>query len=175
MNQGVAIRLAAESDLAGIHAIYDPHVLGGVCTFETTVRTEAQRREWLAQHHPVRHPCLVAVVEQPGGGERVVGWATLSAWSPRAAYARTAESSVYVAPDQAGRGVGRSLMDALLAHAIDHTPVRVVVARIVQPNDASNRLHRALGFAPVGLLRRCGEKFAQLHDVLIMDLHLDGG
>lgn len=165
----VRCRRAVVGDLAGIFEIYDHEITGGVATFETMVRTPEQRLEWWAAHPPERYPVMVA--EDGAGG--IIGWAALSSWSARPAYARTAESSVYVRSDWRGRGVGRSLMTALLAETLHGTGVRVVVARIVQPNPGSNRLHESLGFSRVGVLRRCGEKFGRILDVLLMDLQLD--
>ena len=162
----MTIRAATEQDLAGIFAIYDHEVLSGICTFETTVKSPEERIEWFARHGPARYPLLVA---EEGGA--ISGWAGLSAWSPRQAYVRTAENSVYVASSARGRGTGRLLQELLAA--AQETPVKVLVGRIVQPNVPSVRLHESLGFKPVGVMRRVGEKFGKLLDVLIMDVHLD--
>lgn len=164
------IRPASIEDLAGIFAIYDEHVLRGISTFETVPKSAGERLEWFDAHRAGMYPLVVA----EEGGE-IVGWAGLSAWSPRQAYARTAENSVYVRADRQGRGLGGALLRDLIEHADHDTPVRVIVARIVQPNPASVRLHEAEGFAPIGLMRRCGEKFGRLLDVLLMDRHADGG
>lgn len=160
------IRPAATADLAGIAAIYDPEVLHGTATFMTVPRTAAQWRAWLAEHDPPRHPVLVA------DDGTVAGWASLSPWSVREAYARSAESSVYVHPDRQGRGVGRALMRRLLDDAPRHG-VAVVIARVCDENTASVRFHESLGFRTVGVQRRIGEKFGRLLDVRIMDAHLD--
>lgn len=165
----LVIRPAEPDDLEGIFAIYDEHVLRGISTFETIPKTTKEREEWYTGHRPDHYPLVVAVDD---GG--VIGWAGLSGWSARQAYARTAENSVYVRTDRQGRGLGRLLLHDLIERADRDTPVRVIVARIVQPNPASVRLHKAEGFAPIGLMRRCGEKFGTLLDVLLMDRHSDG-
>jgi phosphinothricin acetyltransferase len=163
VKDGVEIRTAAARDLEGIFRIYDREVLEGVATFETVPRTPAQRDEWLAAHSGP-HPAVVAVAAE---GE-VAGWAALSAWSPRPAYARSAESSVYVADAWRGRGIGEALMRDLLDRAAGGGTVRVVLARIVLPNDASVRVHERLGFARVGVIRGNGEKLGRVLDVLLM-------
>lgn len=172
-----AVRLATRADLPGIFAIYDREVLQGTCTFETEPRPPAERDAWFNAHAPERFALLVATAGPDHAGAGVVGgilgWAGMSPWSPRPAYARTAETSVYVHASARGRGVGRRLMEALVAHALAHTPARVLVARIVVPNDASVRLHESLGYARIGTMRRCGEKFGRILDVLLMDRHLD--
>jgi L-amino acid N-acyltransferase YncA len=162
------VRLAAPADIPGIFEIYDEQVLHGIATFETVVKTPEERQAWLDAHPPQRYPALVAAEQ-----DRVLGWAGLSPWSPRQAYARTAENSVYIHQAQRGNGLGKLLMTELIARALRDTPVRLMVARIAQPSPASVALHESLGFRPVGTLRRCGEKFGRILDVLIMDLHLD--
>ena len=165
------LRLAERADLAGVFHLYDEHVLRGTCTFETIPKTPAERDAWFDAHPPARHPLLVA--SSPDHPAVILGWAALAPWSPRQAYARTAENSVYVDPAHRGRGLAHALLADLMARALRDTPVRVFVARIVQPNPASVRLHERLGFRQVGLMQRCGEKFGRLLDVLLMERHLD--
>jgi phosphinothricin acetyltransferase len=165
------IRLAKALDLDGIFSIYDQQVLHGIATFETVPKTHEERQGWFEAHPPAKYPALIAT--QDGGDGSVLGWAGLSPWSPRPAYARTAENSVYVHEAWRGKGLGKLLMRELIAMALRDTPVRVMVARIAQPSPGSVALHTSLGFKPVGTLRRCGEKFGRILDVLIMELHLD--
>jgi L-amino acid N-acyltransferase YncA len=161
------IREAAEGDLPGIFAVYDAEVLRGTATFETVPRTPAERVEWFQAHPRSRYPVVVA---EEGGA--VLGWARLQPWSPRPAYARTAEDSVYVRADARGRGIGRALLAEILGRARG-AGIAVVLARIAEGNPASVRLHAAAGFRTVGTMRRVGEKFGRILDVELMDLHLD--
>jgi L-amino acid N-acyltransferase len=163
------VRAAAAEDLPAIFAIYDHEVLTGVATFDTEPFSEAQRRQWLEKHGDARHPALVA-----DEGGTVVGWATLSAWSDRCAYARAAEVSVYVHPDHQRRGVGRTLLAALI-DAARQAGLGVLLARITTESAVSLRLHEAAGFRCFGTMRRVGEKFGRILDVELLDLHLDGG
>ena len=164
-----AIRDATLEDLPAISAIYDEQVLHGTATFDTEPKSVAERREWFEAHPRERYPVIVA----EEGGE-VIGWGRLAPWSPRRAYARTAENSVYVRKDARGRGAGRALLEALLARA-RAAGISVILARVADGNPASLRLHEALGFRPVGTMRRVGEKFGRVLDVTLLDLHLDGG
>ncbi len=166
---GVLVRDASPADLPAIAAIYDEQVLHGTATFDTEPRTPAAWRTWFGEHPRDRYPVLVA----EEGGE-VVGWARLTPWSARCAYARSAENSVYVRADRRGHGAGRALVEALLDRA-RAAGIAVLLARIAEGNPASLRLHEALGFRPVGTMRRVGEKFGKVRDVTILDLHLDGG
>ena len=160
------IREAKLDDLDGIFAIYDREVLHGTATFDTVVKSTQERLDWFATAGN-RYPILVA--EQ---NNRVLGWARLYAWSPRRAYDRTAENAVYVRDDARGKGAGRALMQKLIEVA-PQRGVHVLVARIVEGNPASVRLHEALGFKTIGVMRQVGEKFGTLLDVRLMDLHLD--
>jgi L-amino acid N-acyltransferase len=161
------IRSATLDDLPGIFAIYDPEVLSGMATFETVARTPAQRLDWFNAHATARHPIVVAA-----DGPAILGWASGSRWSPRPAYDRAVETSVYIAAGQRGKGLGRSLMQDLIGRT-QQAGAGVLIARIVEGNPASLALHESLGFQTVGITRRIGEKFGRLLDVRIMDLHLD--
>ena len=164
----VTIRDATYDDLAGIFAIYDDEVLRGTATFETVPRNAVERQEWFEAHPRDRYPVIVA--ERAG---RVLGWARLQPWSPRPAYARTAENSVYVDRTMRGLGVGRALLKKLLRRA-KTAGIAVVLARIADGNPASIALHEKAGFKTVGVMRRVGEKFGRILDVTLLDCHLDG-
>jgi len=161
------VREAVLEDLPAIFSVYDEQVLFGTATFETVPKTPEERVRWFEEFPRARSPVLVA--EE---GPRLAGWARLQPWSPRPAYARTAECSVYVAREDRGRGVGRALLRALLDRA-RAAGIAVVLARIAEGNPASVRLHEAAGFREIGTMRRVGEKFGRVLDVLLMDLHLD--
>lgn len=162
------IRDATPADAAACAAIYAPYVLETAVSFETEPPTaeEMARRIAAAQE---RHAWLVA--ERHG---EVVGYAYAGPWRSRAAYDRTAETSIYLAPSTAGRGIGSALYPTLLQR-LGQLGFRTVVAGMTQPNPASERLHTALGFQPVGVFRRVGWKHGDWHDVSWMQLDLAAG
>jgi phosphinothricin acetyltransferase len=160
------VRPMREADLDGIFAIYDDEARSGTATFDTEASTAASRARWYEQHRSPRYPALVADAEG-----LVAGWATLSPYSERAAYARTAESSVYVHHDHRGRGVGRALMNDVLA-AAPNGGIKTILARITAESAASLELHRSLGFRHLGTLRRAGEKFGRILDVEFLQIEL---
>ena len=160
-------RDARVDDLGAIFDIYNHEVLHGTATFDTEPRLVGRDDSWLTARDANHHPVIVAEV-----GHRVVGWASLSAWSSRKAYARTAEGSVYVHRDYRGGGVGRSLLAAVIGRARE-AGLGVVLARIAEANEPSVRLFEHFGFGHIGTQRRCGEKFGRILDVELMDLHLD--
>ena len=146
----VAIRRMEASDWPAVERIYAEGIATGDATFETEPPTWSEFDvERLADHR------LVAVEEGT-----VVGWAALSPTSSRACYRGVVEHSVYVTERARGRGVGRALMEALVAGA-DAAGLWTIQTSVFPENEASVALHHALGFRVVG--RR--ERIAQLDDV----------
>ena len=154
----LAVRDAGPADAAACAAIYAPYVIGTTVTFETEPPdvTEMERRIAKAQ---ARHAFLVL----EDGGE-VVGYAYAGPFKERAAYRWSCEVSVYLAGDRRGRGGGRRLYEALLER-LTARGYRMAAAGMTQPNEASGRLHAAMGFEPVGTYRDIGWKFGASHDV----------
>ncbi|MCC6321701.1 MAG: N-acetyltransferase [Phycisphaerales bacterium] len=157
------IRLATVADLPAIFDIYDEQVLHGLATFDTVCKTEAERRGWFEGHPAAEYPAFVAEIEG-----RVVGWASLSRWSDRRAYDRTAEVSEYVHKDFRGRGIGRALLRTLIDSARGRGR-KVLLARVGDVNTGSVRYHEQLGFTTVGIMHGVGEKFGQVLDVRLME------
>jgi phosphinothricin acetyltransferase len=147
--------------------IYNHEVVHATSTFDTEPVTTDGRLAWLEAHDPARYPVIVA--------ERlneIVGFASLSPWSERCAYARAAEVSVYVHREHRGSGAGRALLAELITRA-RAAGLGVLLARICSEGQASLGLHRSLGFQPIGTMRRVGEKFGRILDIELYDLHLD--
>jgi L-amino acid N-acyltransferase len=158
---GLRLRAATRGDAEAIRAIYNDAVATTTATFDTEPRSSAAQRSWMSAHPP---PYSVLVAELDGA---VVGWASLSAWSERRAYAGTAEVSEYVAAPHRGRGVGRALLARLLRDA-DRAGFYTVLARVADGNRASLRLHRAFGFRRIGVMREVGLKFGRRIDVHLL-------
>ncbi|MCL4295304.1 MAG: GNAT family N-acetyltransferase [Anaerolineae bacterium] len=157
----LAVRPAQLADIPAITVIYNEAILTTVATFDTEPKSEADRAAWLAAHDS-RHPVLVAEVDG-----QVVGWASLSKWSDRLAYADTAEISLYVRSSQRGQGIGKRLVEALVAEG-EKAGLHTLIARIAAGNEVSVRLHQAAGFAPIGVMREVGRKFGRLLDIHLM-------
>ena len=161
----VTIRAARAADAPGILEIYNDAVLKTTATFDTEPRTLDAQEKWLAAHGE-RWPALVA---EEGG--RVVGWASLSRWSDRCAYDDSAEDSVYLAQAARGKGLGKSLLAALLDEA-RRRKFHTILARIAEGNPVSIKLHAAFGFKEIGVLKEVGFKFGKRLDVAILQLML---
>ena len=165
----VVLRRAEERDAAAIADIYNHEVLTSTATFDTQPVTVEERVAWLQAHEPPARPVVVAEI----AGE-VAGWASLSSWSTRCAYARAAEVSVYVHREHRGRGVGSTLLGELVRLGRE-AGLGVLLARICTEGEASVALHRRHGFETIGVMRRVGEKFGRVLDIELMDLQLDDG
>ena len=146
------------ADWPAVRAIYEAGIATGDATFETAAPTwEA----WDAAHLPGQR-----LLARDGG--RVLGWAALAPVSDRCAYAGVAEDSIYVAPQAQGRGVGRALLDALVASA-ERAGIWTVQTGIFPENRASVRLHQACGFRVVGVRERIGRLHGRWRDVLLLE------
>ena len=158
---------AALADLDAVSAIYNEEVLHGVATFDTEPRTGAAAREWFDSHQNDAHPLVVAELDGT-----VAGWASLTAWSPRGAYSRTVEGSVFVDRRFRGSGVGAALL-AEIVLASRRARHRVVLGRVEAHNDVSRRMLDRAGFRSVGVMHAVGEKFGRVLDVEVFELVLD--
>lgn len=145
--------------------IYNPVVESSTATFDLVPRTLEQQRSWLSDRSGAR---IVLVAEDDGD---VVGYAAISPYRERAAYATTVEDSVYVHDAHHGRGVGRALLEELVTTARAHG-FHAMMARIVADHEASIALHAACGFEIVGHEREVGRKFGRWLDVTLMELLL---
>jgi L-amino acid N-acyltransferase YncA len=154
----LTIRSATLQDLGAITEIYNDAILKTVATFDTEPKTDAEQKRWF-KGHGTRYPILVAKE-----GNFIVGWASLSQWSDRGAYAGTAEASVYVREEYRGRGIGRRLNEAII-RAGREAGLHTLIGRIADGNDASLRLAESVGFKQIGVMRECGRKFGRLLDV----------
>ena len=155
-------RLVERRDADALRAIYNVEVLESTVTFDLVPRSLAEQVAWIDEHAG-GHPALVAV---DGDGE-VGGFASLSPYRPRPAYATTVEDSVYVNRAQRGRGVGRLLLDELVKLGTTHG-FHSVIGRIVGGHEASIALHRSCGFEQAGVEREVGRKFGRWLDVVLM-------
>ena len=144
-------------DWPEVARIFEDGIRSGNATFEL----EAPAWEaWDAAHSRIR-----VVAELDG---RVVGWAALAPKSERHCYRGVVESSVYVEEGVQGRGVGRALMDEVIARS-EAAGVWTLEAGIFPENRASLRLHLGCGFRLVGVRERLGEANGEFRDVLLLE------
>jgi phosphinothricin acetyltransferase len=162
------VRAATAADTAAVQAIYAHHVEHGFGTFEEippTVDEMTARREAV---EALGLPYLIA--EDDAG--RVIGFAYAGLFRTRSAYRFTCEDSVYVAQGETGRGVGKTLLDAVIAgcRAAGYRQLVAVIGDSL--NGGSIGVHKALGFRPMGSLEKVGFKRGRWLDVVMMQLSL---
>jgi len=158
----VSIRPATLDDAAAICTIYNQGIEDRIATLETELRTPEERRRWM-DGRAARHPVVVAAT-----GGQVVGWGSLNAFNPRPAYDNVVDLSVYVERGWRGRGVGRALLQHLLALA-RRTGYHKMVLATFPYNEAGVTLYRKMGCTPVGVYHEQGMLDGKWVDVLIME------
>ncbi|MFJ6001094.1 GNAT family N-acetyltransferase [Arthrobacter sp. NPDC092385] len=164
------VRQATVHDAAACAAIYAYHVLHTVASFETKPPGAAEMADRISDALAT-HAWLVLVDEGA-----VVGYAYAGDHRARAGYQWTCEVSVYLQEGRRRSGGGRALYDVLLP-ALAVRGFRTALAGMTLPNEASEGLHRAFGFEPVGVYRNVGFKDGRWHDTqwLQKDLASLGG
>jgi len=156
------VRPATAADADAICRIYNQGIEDRVATLETELRTQAERRQWLANRSP-RHPVVVAETN----GE-IVGWGSLNVFNPREAYRFVADFSVYVERTWRGRGVGRVLLEQLIELARAHGFHKMVLSAF--PFNADGMaLYEKLGFRTVGVYREQGLLDGKWVDTVVME------
>ncbi|MSU20792.1 MAG: N-acetyltransferase family protein [Pedosphaera sp.] len=161
------IRSATYDDLPGVLEIYNDAVLNTTATYDYEPRTLEHRIAWFEDHVRHNYPVFVAVNDDG----RIIGWSALNRYHDRLGYRFTTENSVYVAADQRGQGIGKSLMPPLIEGARERG-LHVLLAAIDAQNEVSIRLHAGFGFQRVGCFKQVGFKFGRWLDVVYMELLL---
>lgn len=156
----MTVRKAERKDIEALLEIYNYEVLYGVSTLDINARTTEQWTEWYENHNIKNHPLIVS--EEDGV---VTGYATLSSYRQKEAYASTVELSIYVHPDHRGKGVGSILMGEIINMAKADETVHTVVSVITSGNAASERLHSKFGFTFSGTIKEVGMKFGKYLDI----------
>lgn len=155
------IRPATDRDASAIADIYNQGIAERGATFETEPRLPDEMAVRLRDQS--RFPMLVA---EEGGA--VLGWAALSSYRSRACYAGIGEFSIYLDRAARGRGVGHTLLEALVDAARQRGYWKLV-SRIFPFNTASRALCRASGFREVGIYEKHGRLDGQWTDVVIVE------
>lgn len=157
------IREAVSSDIQGITEIYNWAVENSTATFDIVPQTLEARKQWLS-HYGGQYPLIVC--EKDG---KIAGYASLSKFREKEAYARTVELSVYVHPDFQQQGIGRALMLKVIemGKQLKH---HTIISVITTGNDVSVRMHEQLGFSYTGELKGVGYKFDRWLDVVFYQL-----
>jgi L-amino acid N-acyltransferase YncA len=162
------IRDATNDDAAAIAAIYAHHVLHGTATYDVEPPSANEMLSKIRHIKAAGWPFLVAEVESD-----VAAYAYATQFRDRAAYRFACENSIYVAPDQMRRGIGRALLGALIDRSAA-CGFQTMIAVVGGAEPGSIALHAALGFEEAGRLKRVGFKFGRWLDSVYMQRALPG-
>ncbi|MDQ2633919.1 MAG: N-acetyltransferase family protein [Pseudomonadota bacterium] len=168
---GPIIKPATAADLDAITEIYADAVANGTASYELD---PPDRTEMMARFEALVADGFPYLVATSAG--KVVGYAYAGPFRPRQAYRFVVENSIYVAPDARGRGVGRLLLEKLIAEA-GKLGFRQMIAVIGDghPASASVKLHERMGFRHSGRLEGSGYKHGRWLDTVFMQLSMNGG
>ncbi len=151
------IRGVRESDIPDIREIYNHYVTNSVVTFDEKKWTLTQWREKVA--HLQKHGMPFLVAQSPSG--QILGYALVQPMSSKSAYRYSVENSIYLGQAATGKGLGRALLEALIA-ACEEAGIHQMVAIISDKGaESSVALHEKLGFVEVGRMGRVGFKFGR--------------
>ncbi|GDX34575.1 N-acetyltransferase [Actinomycetes bacterium] len=158
----LTIREATSDDAQAIRTIYNHEVENETSTMDLVPRTLEVQQEWIAARSGAF--CAVVAVDSAGA---VLGFGALSEYKDRTGYRTTVENSVYVRRDVARRGIGRQILNHLLAVATV-SGFHSVIARIESTSTASRDLHSACGYKLVGVEQQVARKFGKWLDIAVM-------
>jgi phosphinothricin acetyltransferase len=170
VTSSLLIRPSTTCDLPGVTALYAWNVRHETGTFEIDPPDEAEMAKRHRESAARGLPWLVAQRD-----DQLLGYACAHRFRPREAFRFCVEDSIYIAAGCRGLGIGR----LLLAELISQCEARGATQMLAVIGDAANAgsigLHRALGFAPAGVLKAVGWKFNRWLDVVLMQRRLGPG
>ena len=156
------IRPARIDDAKEIARIYNQGVQDRAATFENAYVTPEERYIWLVAR-PERYPVLVAEVKHT-----LMGWASLTPYSPRHCYDGIAELSLYIDRSLRGHGVGQELMKAMqnIARARGY---HKLIGRVMADNEPARKLCQLMGWKEVGIHEKHGKLGGEWHDLVLVE------
>lgn len=162
------LRPVRETDAEQIARIYNRYVLQTTVSFETEALTVAQMLQRIRQ---ISENFPYYVLTPAGDEEKVVGYCCAHPWKERRAYYLTYEVTIYLDPENKGRGGGRLMMERLVDDC-RRMGCRALIACITTENTASIAFHGKMGYKEVSHFRKVGHKFGRFLDVTDMELLL---
>ncbi|MEZ5174869.1 MAG: N-acetyltransferase family protein [Acidimicrobiia bacterium] len=159
----IVIRQAGPHDVATMNEIYNTVVVDSHVSFDTEPWTDDARAAWFVERTNAGFPVLVA--ESEGN---IVGVAWSGPWRDKAAYRRSAETTVVLDPAVVGRGFGTVLLRALVDRLTEDGYHRAY-AIVALPNEASVAVHKKVGYREVGVLDEAGFKNGRYISTLLLE------
>ena len=161
----IKIRPDQTRDIEPIVAILNYYIANSTALYDYKPRTLEQQRVIFAEKENKGFPIIVATIDN-----RVVGFGYYSEFRFREAYKFTVEHSVYVMPNEHGKGIGKVIMENLI-HLAKNQKLHTMIAVIDSENQDSIKFHEQFGFTTVGVIKESGFKFERwLHSVIMQQI-----
>ena len=163
------VQCTHERHAAAILEIFNDAIVNSTALYDYQPRTAQNMVAWFEAKRAGNWP--VIGIEDARG--QLLGFCSYGSFRAYPAYKYTVEHSVYVHPDHRGRGLGRQLMDLLIAEARRRGDVHAIIGAIDAANKGSIALHQRLGFVHVGQMPQVGFKFGRWLDLAFYQLTLE--
>ena len=161
----IKIRPYQTRDIEPIVAILNYYIANSTALYDYKPRTLEQQRVIFAEKENKGFPIIVATIDN-----RVVGFGYYSEFRFREAYKFTVEHSVYVMPNEHGKGIGKVIMENLI-YLAKNQKLHTMIAVIDSENQDSIKFHEQFGFTIVGVIKESGFKFERwLHSVIMQQI-----
>ena len=161
-SDSLKIRPARPDDAKEIARIFNQGVQDRAATFENAYVTPEERYLWLVAR-PDRYPVLVAEVKHT-----MMGWASLTPYSPRRCFDGVAELSLYIDRNLRGHGVGQELMKAMQNVAREKGYYKLI-GRVMADNEPARKLCQLMGWREVGVYEKHGKLGNEWHDLVLLE------
>ncbi len=168
MGETVLVNCCLARHGRAILEVFNDAILTSTALYDYQPRTMESMTAWFAAKEAGGFPVL-GVEDSDGTLQGFASYGTFRAWP---AYKYTVEHSVYVHRDCRGRGLGRRLLQELIAAARENG-LHALIGGIDAANPGSIALHERLGFRHVGTLPEVGFKFGRWLDLAFYELILD--
>jgi L-amino acid N-acyltransferase YncA len=151
---GLHYRDATQSDLVRIVEIYNSTVPTRMVTADTELVTVESKQSWFEEHNSLNRPLWVIENME----KEIIGWVSFQSFYGRPAYDATVEISIYLDPEQRGRGLGKEILQYCIDNAVKFG-VKTLLGFIFMHNEPSLKLFRSFGF----------EDWATLPNIAVLD------
>ena len=162
------IECTEERHAAAMLAIFNDAIVNSTALYDYHPRPAASMSSWFAAKRQSHFPVIGCEDEQG----KLLGFASYGTFRAWPAYKYSVEHSIYIHGDHRGQGLGKALLQALIARAREND-VHTMIAGIDVDNQGSIALHKKLGFQHAGTLPQSGYKFGRWLDLAFYQLILD--
>lgn len=152
------IKPITKDNFSKVIEIYNQGLATNIATFQND---SPQWEEWDKGHLDF---CRISIYHN----DKMIGWASLTPVSSRCVYAGVAEVSIYIAQDDRGKGIGKTLLTELIQQS-EENGIWTLQSGIFAENESSIKLHKKCGFRLVGYREKIGKKNGVWKDSILME------